>query len=222
MLHALVYALMDAVNLLLIGVIVALGVTLRFGAYRRVVSLLVFGSWFGFLIAAVAVFLLFDAIGDPIIRLVESPLFGILLILTGVVTGLLTLRGGGGGEPGESKLQQKLLEPLKTGSWKTVGMGVVLGIAQSLTSVPFILGLAILTVEVASPALQALGLVLYATVALSLSFLVAVAVGVIRHRPDSFLGRVFAEARANQAKVARVASGVVSVMLIVIGVVNVV
>lgn len=218
MLSALVFALMDSVNLLLIGVIFALGVMLQFGVYRRVVSLLVFGSWFGFLIAAVLVFLLFDAIGDPIIRLVESALFGILLIATGVVTGILTIRGGGGGEP--SALQQRLLGPLKTASPKTVGMGVVLGIAQSLTSVPFLGGLAVLTVQVPSAGMQALGLVLYASVALSLSFLVAVAVGVIRHQPKSFLGRMFTKARENQATVTRAASGLVSVMLIVIGVMN--
>lgn len=218
MLNALGFAMLDSVNLLLIGVIVALGVMLQFGVYRRVVSLLVFGSWFGFLIAAVLVFLLFDAIGDPIIRLVESALFGILLIATGVVTGILTLRSGGDGEP--SALQQRLLGPLKVASPKTIGMGVALGIAQSLTSVPFLGGLAVLTVQVPSVGMQALGLVLYATVALSLSFLVAVAVGVIRHQPESFLGRMFTKARENQATVTRVASGLVSVMLIVIGAMN--
>lgn len=218
MLNALGFAMLDSVNLLLIGVIVALGVMLQFGVYRRVVSLLVFGSWFGFLIAAVLVFLLFDAIGDPIIRLVESALFGILLIATGVVTGILTLRSGGDGEP--SALQQRLLGPLKVASPKTIGMGVALGIAQSLTSVPFLGGLAVLTVQVPSVGMQALGLVLYATVALSLSFLVAVAVGVIRHQPESLLGRMFTKARENQATVTRVASGLVSVMLIVIGAMN--
>ena len=218
MLNALGFAMLDSVNLLLIGVIVALGVMLQFGVYRRVVSLLVFGSWFGFLIAAVLVFLLFDAIGDPIIRLVESALFGILLIATGVVTGILTLRSGGDGEP--SALQQRLLGPLKVASPKTIGMGVALGIAQSLTSVPFLGGLAVLTVQVPSVGMQAPGLVLYATVALSLSFLVAVAVGVIRQQPESRLGRMFTKARENQATVTRVASGLVSVMRIVIRAMN--
>ncbi|MDO5731186.1 hypothetical protein [Corynebacterium sphenisci] len=212
MLHALSYAFVDSINVLLIGVVVALGVLAPAGVYRRVTPLLIAGDWLGVLVPAAAVLLVFDGLGERVRRLVESPAFGILLVATGVLTGVLTLRGGG-----TPRVLDRILAPLLRPSILTVGTGFVLGAVQSLTSVPFFAGLAVLSAEGLPAATRYLGLIAYACLALSLPTAAAAAVGAVRRRPASAAGRVFAAARANQAAVARGAGYVVSALLILIG-----
>jgi hypothetical protein len=82
------YALVDTINILLIGVVVAAGVMLpaveKGGRYGRVATLLILGDWLGVLVLALLSLLVFDGIGDAVGTFVDSPVFGILLILTGV------------------------------------------------------------------------------------------------------------------------------------------
>src|SRR5699024_7581581 len=105
----------------------------------------------------------------------------------------------------------------RTPSIMTVATGFVLGAIQSATSVPFFAGLAVLSAGGLPVVERYLGLILYASVALSLPTLVAIAVGIVRHRPNSWLGRIFAAARDNQARVSRGAGYLVTVLLILIG-----
>ena len=212
MLNALTYAFLDSINVLLIAVVVALGMMLPAGRYRRITPLLVFGDWLGVAVLALAVLVVFDGLGDQVAALVESPLFGVLLIITGLATAVLTFRGGD-----SSALVEKILAPLRTPSIMTVATGFVLGAIQSVTSVPFFAGLAVLSAGGLPVVERYLGLILYASVALSLPTLVAIAVGIVRHRPNSWLGRFFAAARDNQAKVSRGAGYLVAVLLILIG-----
>ena len=212
MLNALTYAFLDSINVLLIAVVVALGMMLPAGRYRRITPLLVFGDWLGVAVLALAVLVVFDGLGDQVAALVESPLFGVLLIITGLATAVLTFRGGD-----SSALVEKILAPLRTPSIMTVATGFVLGAIQSATSVPFFAGLAVLSAGGLPVVERYLGLILYASVALSLPTLVAIAVGIVRHRPNSWLGRIFAAARDNQAKVSRGAGYLVAVLLILIG-----
>ena len=212
MLNALTYAFLDSINVLLIAVVVALGMMLPAGRYRRITPLLVFGDWLGVAVLALAVLVVFDGLGDQVAALVESPLFGVLLIITGLATAVLTFRGGD-----SSALVEKILAPLRTPSIMTVATGFVLGAIQSVTSVPFFAGLAVLSAGGLPVVERYLGLILYASVALSLPTLVAIAVGIVRHRPNSWLGRIFAAARDNQARVSRGAGYLVAVLLILIG-----
>lgn len=212
MLNALTYAFLDSINVLLIAVVVALGMMLPAGRYRRIAPLLVFGDWLGVAVLALAVLVVFDGLGDQVAALVESPLFGVLLIITGLATAVLTFRGGD-----SSALVEKILAPLRTPSIMTVATGFVLGAIQSVTSVPFFAGLAVLSAGGLPVVERYLGLILYASVALSLPTLVAIAVGVVRHRPHSWLGRIFALARDNQAQVSRGAGYLVAFLLVLIG-----
>lgn len=212
MLNALTYAFLDSINVLLIAVVVALGMMLPAGRYRRITPLLVFGDWLGVAVLALVVLVVFDGLGDQVAALVESPLFGVLLIITGLATAVLTFRGGD-----SSALVEKILAPLRTPSIMTVATGFVLGAIQSVTSVPFFAGLAVLSAGGLPVGERYLGLILYASVALSLPTLVAIAVGIVRRRPDSWLGRIFAAARDNQARVSRGAGYLVAVLLILIG-----
>ena len=190
MLNALTYAFLDSINVLLIAVVVALGMMLPAGRYRRITPLLVFGDWLGVAVLALAVLVVFDGLGDQVAALVESPLFGVLLIITGLATAVLTFRGGD-----SSALVEKILAPLRTPSIMTVATGFVLGAIQSVTSVPFFAGLAVLSAGGLPVVERYLGLILYASVALSLPTLVAIAVGIVRHRPNSWLGRISATTR---------------------------
>ena len=54
MLHAVSFALLDSVNALLIGILVAIGIILPRGKYRRIAALVVVGDWVGVLVAAVS------------------------------------------------------------------------------------------------------------------------------------------------------------------------
>ncbi len=213
MLNVLAYAFVDAVNVLLIGVLVALAMMLPAGRYRGIASLLILGDWLGVALLALVVLLAFDGLGDFVKHVVDSPVFGILLILTGVVTAILTYRGGD-----SSELVDRILQPLRTPSPLTVLVGLILGVIQSATSVPFFAGLAVLSASGIPTAERYVGILLFACVALSLPFLAALLLGVVRKFPHSWVGRLFAKARRNQGTVARGAGWLVSALLIGIGI----
>lgn len=220
MLHAVQFAFVDSINLLLIGVIVALGVMLprgRDGQYAKTSALLIAGDWCGVAALAFLMLVVFDGLGDVVQRFVEGPVFGILLIATGIATGLLALRGGD-----NSGLVNRILGPLKAPSSKTVLVGFVLGLVQSATSVPFYGGLAVLSAAGVEVAVRYAFLVLYATIALSLPTVCALAVGWVRRAPNSPAGRVFDAARENSEKVSLGATWAVALLLIVLGTVHMV
>ena len=81
MLLAVTYALTDAINVLLIGVLVVIGVLLPpRSRYNRIATLLIAGDWLGVFLYALVCMLVFDGIGAPIKRLVESSIFGIITL----------------------------------------------------------------------------------------------------------------------------------------------
>lgn len=225
MLYALSFALADTLNFLLIGVLIAVGVAQRpareGGRYGAVAALLVAGDWLGVFLLALLVLLVFDGLGDVIATLLESPVFGILLILTGVVSAVLAWRSGRkegtGDSDGQQALIQRILTPLKSPSVTTVGAGFLLGVVQSITSVPFFAGIAVISAGDFAVATRYLSMIAYASVALSLPFLVAVVVGYIRMHPYSAVGRGFGTLCDNQGTVARIGGYIVAVLLIVLG-----
>jgi hypothetical protein len=220
-LYVLSFALMDTVNFLLIGVLVAVGVAQplkdKGGRYGAVAARLVFGDWLGVLVLALLTMVVFDGLGGKITALVESPVFGVLLILTGLVSAVLAWRGTGDGEPG---LVRRIMKPLRTPSMATVGTGVVLGLAQSVTSIPFFAGIAVMSAGDFDTVVRYTGMVAYASVALSLPFLCALVIGYIRMRPYSAVGRGFGWMRQNQATVAQIGGYIVAVFLVLLGVVH--
>lgn len=217
-LHAVSFALLDSLNALLIGVIVALGVMLpRNGAYRRIATLLVIGDWIGVFLLSLLTMLVFDGLGDVVERALESPIFGILLIATGLLTLLLTLRGSGGGE---NKLIGRLLGPLQTPSIKTAVVGFILGLAQSATSVPFFVGLGFLSAGDYDATIRYGGLIVYASLALSLPAISAVFVGMVRAYPYSPFGRAFEAMRERKELMVKLAGYLVAVALTIFGIVS--
>lgn len=220
------YALIDTINILLIGVVVAVGVMLPTAAdggrhsrdrgrsdYGRVAALLIAGDWIGVLLLALLSLAVFDGIGDAVGTFVDSPVFGILLVATGWFVGIMALRGGGD----NSALIARIIGPLQTPTVATLGTGLVLGLVQSVTSGPFFAGILVMSAGDFSTTTRYLGMVLYASVALSLPFLTACAVGYVRHRPDSWLGRQFVRMRENSTTVTRVAGLVAAVFLMLLG-----
>ncbi|AKK05383.1 putative DUF2910 family protein [Corynebacterium mustelae] len=214
--HAVTYALLDSINVLLIGVIVAIGVMLPSSArYGRIAFLLVLGDWLGVFLLALFTMFVFDGIGEPIKHLVESSAFGIILILVGVASAVLSWRGGD-----SSALMAKLLPPLQRPTIKTFGAGLILGLAQSATSAPFFAGIAVLSAGDFSVAVRYVGMIFYASLALSLPAATAVAVGMVRSAPESGLGRVFERVRNHKKQANAVAGYLVAVVLIVMGILH--
>jgi len=215
MIQAVSFGLLDSLNALLIGVIVALGVMLpRNAAYRRIVTLLIAGDWFGVFVLSFITMVVFDGIRDLVQRALDSPVFGILLIITGVLTFVATLRGDGGGD---SPLVRRILDPLQAPSFKTVVVGFILGLAQSATSIPFFTGLAYLSAGDYHAAVRYGGLVVYASLALSLPALSTVFVGLVRAYPYSAFGRAFEWMRERQELMVKLAGYIVAVALTLFG-----
>lgn len=214
-LGALSLAFIDSINLLLIAVIVAVGIMAPRGGYGKVTALLVAGDWTGVAALALLMLAVFDGLGPVVERFVEGPVFGILLIATGVATGLLAMRGGD-----NSALVQRILGPLKRPTALTFATGFVLGLVQSATSVPFYGGLALLSAAGVDAATRYATIPLYATVALSLPTLCALAVALVRQRPESAAGRAFDWARTNPQLVSLAATWAVSVLLIALGMIH--
>ncbi|MDK8510491.1 hypothetical protein QP948_03570 [Corynebacterium bovis] len=221
MFHALALAFLDSVNILLIGVIAALGVGLPRGArYGRVVGLLVAGDWLGVLLLALVCLLIFDGLGDVMTAFVTSPAFGVVLVATAVLVAVLTWRGGDGG--GSGAVLGRVGGALRSPSVATLLTGSVLGVVQSATSVPFYTGLIVMSAGGFSPVVRGLGLLGYATVALSLPFLSAVVMGVVRAYPDSWCGRVVDALRRRPVAAAKTCGYVVAVLLLALGVTHLV
>ncbi|SER65696.1 hypothetical protein [Corynebacterium cystitidis] len=213
MLAALQFALIDSINLLLIAVIVAVGIAtpqIR-GKYAKITSLLIAGDWLGVAALSLPVLLLFDQVRHHIQAFLDGPIFGWILIGTGLIVGLMALKGGD-----NSKLVEFIMAPLRDAGPKTVLMGFALGVIQSATSAPFYFGLAILAAE--EVASRYIFLILYATVALSLPTVTAILVWVVRQRPQSVVGKLFEKARNDPERLSLIASWAVALMLIGLGV----
>ena len=207
MLHAVLYALGDSVNALLIGILVAIGIMLPRGRYRKIATLVVIGDWLGVVAAAAAVLFFLLGVRERIQHILESPVAGIVLIVVGIALGIGAWRSQG--SPNE--LVRRLMEPLQRPSATTVGIGFAMGAIQSLTSVPFYYGLLHLA------ATQYVGLAVYATLALSLPVVCGLFIAVVRARPDSAAGRTFDAARRNSARVALWGGLAVAVFLVIMG-----
>ncbi|AQQ14435.1 hypothetical protein CGLAU_02250 [Corynebacterium glaucum] len=216
-LGALSLAFIDSINLLLIAVIVAVGILAprAGGRFGKITGLLIAGDWLGVAGLALIMLLIFDSLGEAVQRIVNGPIFGIVLIATGVLTGLLALRGGD-----NSALVNRILAPLRSPNPLTVLTGFILGLVQSATSAPFYGGLMLLSAAGVDPATRYATIPLYATVALSLPTLTALLVAWVRAKPESAAGRAFDWARANPQTVSLAATWAVSFLLIVLGVVH--
>lgn len=211
------YAFADSVNALLIGVIVAIGILLPRGKYRWVAPLLIFGDWLGVFLLALLVMFAFEGMQEFVQAALASPIFGIVLIAVGLVTAVTTWRSKPGGD---SKIINAMLSFLREPTVWTVLAGFVLGVVQSLTSVPFYGGIAVLAAGDFSQWARYGGMFWYASVALSLPIAVAVFVGLVRRKPDSRLGRWFAWAREHTLEVSRAGGYLVAVLLVVLGVLH--
>lgn len=219
MLYAVSFALADSVNALLIGVIVAIGIMLPRGNFRVIAPLLVIGDWFGVLVLSALTMLVLDSMSEYVKALQESPLMGWLLIAIGLATVILTWRSRSGET---NSLVRKILVPLQTPSVLTFITGFVLGIAQSATSAPFYMGLIHLAAGDFNEWIRYGGLVIYASLALSLPAAAAIFVGIVRSKPESAAGRIFVHARENKEKVAKVGGYVVATFLVLLGVASLV
>ncbi|AWB83008.1 hypothetical protein C3B44_07865 [Corynebacterium yudongzhengii] len=217
MLSAVSFALIDSVNALLIAVVVAIGIILPKGAYRKVAPLLIAGDWLGVFLLAILVMFVFDGLEDFVTRLVDGPVFGLILIAVGLVALIGTWRAKPGGN---RKIINTILSFVRTPSIWTVVAGFVLGAVQSLTSGPFFAGIAVLSAGDYSVAARYGGMLWYASLALSLPTLVALAVGLVRRYPHSRLGQWFQKARDNSEAVSRMGGYLVAAVLIVLGVVH--
>ncbi|MFT3662783.1 MAG: hypothetical protein QM809_15790 [Gordonia sp. (in: high G+C Gram-positive bacteria)] len=215
MLQALGFAFFDAINVLLIGVLVALAIMLPPGRYRSIAGLLVIGDWLGVFFLALITLAVFDGFGSLVQSVIDSWIFGVVLILVGVGGAIATFRGGD-----STDMIDKVLAPLRSPSPLTMLVGFGLGLIQSVTSVPFFLGLAILSTSDMPTIERYAGLPLFATVALSLPILSALLLGLVRHNPDSWVGRLFQTARSHRDSLTKAAGYVVAVLLVVVGAVR--
>lgn len=214
-LHAASMALADSVNVLLIGVLVALGVLLpRSGRFGAVAALLILGDWLGVFLYALLVLLLFDGLGDIIRHALESPIYALVLVAVGLFSLVATARSSG---EGTVALVRRVLGPLRGPAAMTPVVGFVLGVVQSATSVPFYLGIGVVSAGDLGVAQRYAGMVVYATIALSLPVLSAFAVAWVRRYPYSPVGRAFEWARMNPLTSIRVAGYVVGVFLVALG-----
>ena len=216
MLYAVSFALIDSFNVLLIGVLFAAAVIhARRDSFGKVATLLIAGDWLGVFLLSLFTMLIFDGIGELVQRFLHSPILGILLILTGVVSAVLTYRGG---DP--APMIQRLSAPLQVPGRSTFTAGLFLGLVQSVTSIPFFTGLAFLSAAELGTLTRWSGVVLYATLALSLPMIFGVLIAFIRRHPDSSVA-LFIE-RIGERKDATIAlSGyAVAVVLIALGIVH--
>ena len=216
MLYAVSFALIDSLNVLLIGVLFAAAVLhARKPTYGKVATLLIAGDWFGVFILSLFTMLVFDGIGDLVQRFLHSPILGVLLIATGLLSAVLTFRGG---DP--TPMIQRVSAPLQTASRKTFFTGMSLGLIQSVTSIPFFVGLAYLSDSGLATWSRYLGVVMYASLALCLPALFGLLIGFIRRHPDSPVA-LFIERLGTHKDATIAASGyVVAVVLILLGILH--
>ncbi|MBC3186859.1 hypothetical protein H7347_09835 [Corynebacterium sp. zg-331] len=208
-------ALADSVNVLLIGVLVALGVLLsRRGRFGAVSALLIAGDWLGVFLYALLVLLVFDGLGDTIRAALESPIYALVLAGFGLFSLVATARSSGEATVG---LVRRVLRPLRGPAAMTPAVGFVLGVVQSATSVPFYLGIGVVSAGNFGVTQRYLGMVVYATIALSLPVLSAFAVAWVRRYPYSPVGRAFEWARVHPLTSIRLAGYTVGFFLLGLG-----
>ncbi|WKD59595.1 hypothetical protein [Corynebacterium caspium] len=208
MLHAVSFALLDSINVLLIGIIVALGVMLPRKQYFGVAAAVIIGDWFGVFSLASMVLYLFSGLGQWVEKALASPYYAWALIAVGVLSIFGTWRTRGG----EAALIGRFLGPLKKLTWKTIGLGFLLGLVQSATSAPFYAGLLHLSAVGLASGMQLAALVLYASLALSLPAICAVAVALASQTA------VFNKARHNADLLVKVAGYAVGAILVFMGI----
>lgn len=159
MLHAVSFALLDSVNLLLIGVIVGLGVVLK-GQYGRTVSLLIAGDWAGVFVLALLTMAVFSGLSEAVEAVLSSPWYGGTLVTVGIISVVIARRSS---PESTQALAGKILRPLRRPGSSTVLIGLILGVVQSVTSLPFFAGIAELSTGAFSAAVRYLGMIVYAT-----------------------------------------------------------
>ena len=206
MLYAVSYAFMDSINVLSIAVIVALGVLLPAGMYKKVTPLLVAGNWSGVFALALLVTVVFSGFGELMQKILDSAAFGVITLLGTWISK---------GKP--PAVVGRLLGGLQRPSPMTFWTGFGLGVVQSATSVPFFAGLIVLAALHPAPATLGAGVVLYASIALSLPIIAAVLVGWVRIAPNSPIGRLFTKGSHNTEFLSKAAGYSVGVLLIVLG-----
>ncbi|HIW96692.1 MAG TPA: hypothetical protein H9867_09495 [Candidatus Corynebacterium gallistercoris] len=213
MLHAVSFALLDSINVLLIGVLFAVAVMHPNPArYGRIATVLVAGDWAGVFVLSIPTLAVFNSIEHKVRAAVDSPIFGIILIVFGLVSAILTVRGG---DP--APLIAKLTKPLQRPSPGTFFSGMALGAIQSITSLPFFMGLAYLvTTDLATP-MRYLALFLYASLALSLPILSAILLGMVLRRPRSRMAMFIDSLRHKKDQLTKSAGYVVAAILILMG-----
>lgn len=213
MLHAVSFALLDSVNVLLVGVLFAVAVLhARTGRYGKIALLLVTGDWMGVFLLAAVTYAIFGNVEDQVRRVLESPLFAGVLIAVGLLSAILTFRGG---DP--TDLINRLARPLQRPSMKTFGSGMALGAIQSITSMPFFAGLAYLTTTHLSLGGEVIAIMLYATLALSLPALSGFLLWVVLLKPDSALAQFIDGLRAHKETLVKFSGYVVAAILILMG-----
>lgn len=187
MLQAVGFALIDSINLLLIGAILACGLILKNSKdYTRTTTLLILGDWLGVFTLCIIIFPLFDKIKKPMEEFLNSPIAGVIMLIIALITAIGTAIGND-----KSRIIGTLLQVLRTSSHKVFIAGFILGLIQSLTSWPFYLGLAHLSIGNFSTTIKIFGLIGYTSLALSTPALAAMFVGLAIRHPDRFAGRVF-------------------------------
>src|SRR5699024_1740282 len=112
------------------------------------------------------------------------------------------------------------LTPLQPPTALTFLTGFILGLAQSVTSGPFFAGLLHLVAGGFNAWVRYGGLVIYASLALSLPALVAVFIGYVRTKPQSAAGLLFARARDNKEQVSKICGYLVSFIHMLLGTLN--
>lgn len=218
MFHAVSYALLDSVNVLLIGIIVAIAALLpRKGKYGPIATLLVAGDWLGVFLLSILVMLVFDGLEDLVQGFLDSIWFGVILLGTGIVSFIATMVS----KTDSTRKLDGFLAPVKTPSWRTVGAGLILGIVQSATSLPFYAGLGFLSVGNFSVGIRYGGLVVYATLALSLPIIVAILVGMVRRYPESPVGKLFELIGQNKERVTKWSGYLVALVLCIMGITSI-
>lgn len=217
MLHAVSFALADSVNVLLIGVLFAIAVMHpKPRRYATIAAVLVAGDWCGVFLLSLVTLLLFNGIEDAVQAALASPIFGLVLIAIGLLSIFLTLRGG---DP--APMINRLARPLRRASLGTFLSGMVLGLVQSATSAPFFAGLAYLSTVEISAAGKYLTVFLYASLALSLPALSALALGIVLRKPESGLAVFIDGLRHRKEQMMALAGYVVAAMLIVLGLLSI-
>ena len=155
--------LADSFNLLL-WIIIFLG---RFqGVRNRELTLSVVGDWLGFCVAALGVSLVVRFSGWTPPHLGENPFLGILLCLLAVFAFFTRNKGTSLWD-----LANKLTKRCYSSPGAAILLGIVLGVVQSVTSVPFIGAVLTLLAE-GNGAMLFVSMLLYSLIAISSSFVV--------------------------------------------------